>query len=337
MRVTHILPSVGTGGAEAVAATLHELGVAAGVDSALRPRLDHEGRAPWSAWLRWALGARAERGVVHAHLPWPDRLGAALLAARGRPLVVTFHLLPRGGWPRDRLLGLDARRVLRLASSRPGTRWIALSRNDLAVLAGLGVRAEIVRNAPPAPAPPDDPVVFPEGALRLASVGRLDPQKGFDQMLDALATLREIPWHWAIAGDGPERDALAAQRDRLGLNDRVTLLGRRPASDLLARAQLLLAPSRSEGMPLVPLEAIEAGVPVLASPIAPHEELLGEAPGSLLDAAPARWTDDLARIFRDAGARDALRLAQRALLGDDPRARLWRDYAALYARVAEER
>lgn len=337
MRVTHILPSVGTGGAEAVAATLHELGVARGIDSVLHPRLAHEGRAPWSAWLRWALGVRPEGRVIHAHLPWPDRLGAALVAARGRPLVVTLHLLPRGAWPRDRLLGLDARRVLRLASQRPATRWIALSRNDVAVLADLGVRAEIVRNAPPAPTPSSDPVVFPEGSLRLASVGRLDPQKGFDQMLDALASLREIPWHWAIAGDGPERDSLAARRDRLGLSDRVTLLGRRPARDVFARAELLLAPSRSEGMPLVPLEAMEAGVPVLASPIAPHSELLGEARGSLLDVAHARWPDDLARMFRDADARDALRLAQRALLGDDPRARLWRDYAALYARVAEER
>ncbi|MEZ4392609.1 MAG: glycosyltransferase [Polyangiales bacterium] len=152
-----------------------------------------------------------------------------------------------------------------------------------------------------------------------------------------MSTLRKLPWHWVIAGDGPERGALAARRDRLGLSDRVTLLGRRPARDVFARAELLLAPSRSEGMPLVPLEAMEAGVPVLASPIAPHQELLGEAPGSLLHRSQDRWPEDLARWFRDADARDALRLAQRALLGDDPRARLWRDYAALYARVAEER
>ncbi|MEZ4392610.1 MAG: glycosyltransferase [Polyangiales bacterium] len=203
MRVTHLLPSVGTGGAEAVAATLHELGVARGVDSALHPRLAHEGRAPWSAWLRWSLDVRAEGRVVHAHLPWPDRLGAALLAARGRPLVVTFHLLPRGDWPRDRLLGLDARRVLRLAASRPGTRWIALSRNDVAALAEHGVRAEVVRNAPPAPTPSDDPVVFPEGALRVASVGRLDPQKGFDQMLDSAVDPAKAPLALGHRGGRP--------------------------------------------------------------------------------------------------------------------------------------
>lgn len=337
LRVLHLLPSVGTGGAEAVAETLHGLGLAAGADSRIHPRLSEAERAPWSAWMKWSLSAPGGPWVLHAHLPWPDRLGAALIAARGRPMVVTFHLLPRGAWPRDRVLKLDARRVIALAASRPHTRWIALSRNDFEALSALGLSVEVVRNAPPAPAPARRPVEWPAGSLRLASVGRLDLQKGFDLMLDALAPLASLPWHWCVAGDGPERESLAERRDRLGLRERVSLLGRRPAGELFARAELLLAPSRSEGMPLVPLEAIEAGVPVLASQIAPHEELFAGVADSLLEREPSRWTETLARWLGDSDARDALRLAQRRLLGEDPRARLWRDYAALYQRAAEER
>lgn len=338
-RVLHLLPSVGSGGTEVVAATLDALARAHGTVSSMHPRLPQEGRAPWHAWARWAVTAPRARAVVHAHLPWPDRLGPALLAAGARPMVVTFHLLPEGdAWPRDRLLGLDARAVIRLAARRPRTAWVALSHRDAARLRALGIDPVVVRNAPPAPATTTSPVAFPDGVLRLASVGRLDPQKGFDVMLDALAhpSLRDGAWRWAIAGDGPARESIAAQRDRLGLGGRVTLLGRRPAADLLARADVLLAPSRAEGMPLAPMEAMEAGVLVVASRIAPHLELLGDSP-ALLPEDRARWPERLAALFADVSARDALRLAQRAVLGDDPRANLWRAYASLYRAVSEPR
>lgn len=340
MRLLHLLPSVGQGGTEAVAETLDALARARGVRSSIHPRLAESGSAPWRAWMRWALAAPREDAVVHAHLPWPDRIGPALVAARRRPMVATFHLLPHGeDWPTDRLARIDARAMIRLAARRPRTRWVALSQHDAARLRALGMEAVVVRNAPPAPTPATAPVAFPEGLARLVSVGRLDPQKGFDRMLDALAhpEVRARPWRWVIAGDGPAREALVAQRDRLGLTDRVEFAGRRPVADALARADLLLAPSRAEGMPLVPLEAIEAGVAVLASRIAPHEELLSCAPGSLLDTDPARWPARVAALLDDVSARDALRLAQREVLGDDPRAALWRAYEALYRAVAEAR
>ncbi|MFO0625757.1 MAG: glycosyltransferase [Polyangiales bacterium] len=333
----HLLPSVGDGGAERVAAMLHTLAGTHGVDSVIHPRLREDLRAPWTSWVAWALRAPRSPEVMHAHLPWPDRLGAALLAARGRPLVVTFHLLPTGDWPRDRVLKVPSPRVLRAAAQRRRTRWVALSQRDRAELHVCGVAAEIIRNAPPPPVAYDAPVRFPDGVVRLASIGRLHPQKGFDLMLDALARLRHLPWHWCVAGDGESREALVAQRDRLGLSDRVTFLGHLPASALLASADLLLAPSRAEGMPLAPMEAVEAGVPVIASDITAHRELFADAPDSVLDDDPGGWWLRLLTLLTEPDARVQLREAQRAALGADPRARLWEAYASLYRAVLEER
>lgn len=99
--------------------------------------------------------------------------------------------------------------------------------------------------------------------------------------------------------------------------------------DVFTGARWVLAPSRSEGMPLVPLEAMEAGVPVLASDIGAHRELFSSAEGSLLPEDESRWPDGLGVLF-DEGAREALRSAQRAALGDDPRGGYWRETLSCY-------
>ncbi len=336
MKIVHLVPSVDLGGTEGVAAMLDALATQHGhhssVDLPFDRALSPPRAMPFARWAAWALRPRTA-DVFHAHLAWPDRLGAALLAARGRPLVVTFHLLPRedAPWPRDRIAGLDARTLMRLAAPRARTRWIALSHHDAARLGALGLRAQVIRNAPPPPRPATQPFAWPAATVALASVGRLDAQKGFDRMLRALAhpDLAARPWHWAIAGDGPARASLAALRDDLGLQAKVTFAGVRVPMDVFTDAAWALAPSRSEGMPLVPLEAIEAGVPVLASDIGAHRELFASTPGSLLPADEARWPDALASLFDDA-LRAALTTAQRAVLGVDPRERYWRQTAMCY-------
>jgi len=336
MKLVHLVPSVDLGGAESVAEMLDALASRHGYPSSIDLPFDRSLPPPRSLpthrWLRWSLRPRVA-DLFHAHLAWPDRLGAALLAARGRPLVVTFHLLPREGaaWPRDRVTGLDARTMIRLAAVRAHTVWIALSHHDAARLGALGLRARVIRNAPPPPRAATQPFDWPDGVVGLASVGRLDPQKGFDRMLRALShpSLSERPWRWVIAGEGPARAELTALRDSLGLRDRVSLPGVRPPMDVFTGARWVLAPSRSEGMPLVPLEAMEAGVPVLASEIGAHRELFSDASGSLLPADESRWPEALGALF-DEGAREALRAAQRAALGDDPREGYWRETLSCY-------
>jgi glycosyltransferase involved in cell wall biosynthesis len=86
-------------------------------------------------------------------------------------------------------------------------------------------------------------------------------------------------------------------------------------------------------MPLVPMEAIEAGVPVVASPIECHRELLGGCPAGLLDADESRWPETLARLVTSADARRTLLVAERDAVPAHPRERMWQAYAALYRAV----
>jgi len=112
---------------------------------------------------------------------------------------------------------------------------------------------------------------------RLLSVGRVVYQKGFDLGAHALADLRTLDWEWYIAGDGPYRPQLEMLMDELGVRDRVHFLGWLDRASLIEwyrRANLFLFPSRHEGMPNAVLEAMAAGLPVIATRIAGNEELV---------------------------------------------------------------
>ncbi len=112
---------------------------------------------------------------------------------------------------------------------------------------------------------------------RLLSVGRVVYQKGFDLGARALADLRTLDWEWYIVGDGPYRPQLEMLIEGLGLRDRVHFLGWLDRASLIEwyrRANLFLFPSRHEGMPNAVLEAMAAGLPVIATRIAGNEELV---------------------------------------------------------------
>jgi glycosyltransferase involved in cell wall biosynthesis len=111
----------------------------------------------------------------------------------------------------------------------------------------------------------------------LLFVGRLRIRKGVEVLLEAIATRADLP-RLLVAGDGEHRAALARRARDLGLGtDRVLFLGRASAAqvrDLLSRALALVVPSTYEGMPLVILEAMASGVPVVASRVSGIPEVV---------------------------------------------------------------
>jgi glycosyltransferase involved in cell wall biosynthesis len=113
----------------------------------------------------------------------------------------------------------------------------------------------------------------------LVSVGRLDRQKGLDWLLDMAPTLLDrCPDHdLVLVGDGPERQALKSQASLSGVTGRIHFLGWRPdVAEILHGSDLLLLPSRWEGMPNVLLEAMAAALPVVCRDVHGARELLGE-------------------------------------------------------------
>jgi starch synthase (maltosyl-transferring) len=133
-------------------------------------------------------------------------------------------------------------------------------------------------------------------------IGRLDPQKGLPNLLQAAHKVaNDIPsLHLALAGDGPDREALQNQADTLpNLAGRVHWLGhRRDVAALLKTADLFVLPSLWEGMPNVVLEAMAARKPVIATAVEGSSDLV--VPGETGWLVPAGNSDALALSLREA-------------------------------------
>ena len=174
--------------------------------------------------------------------------------------------------------------------------------------------------------------------LRLGFAGRLARQKGVDALLQALARLpRERDIRLEIVGDGPERPALEAQAHALGLGGRVFFQGWLPSDRMPAfyqRIDVLALPSRDEGMPNVVLEAMAAGLPIVATRVAGTEELVlaGRTGWLTRPGDPEALAVCLAQAAADAGRRERLGRAGRervvALF-------TWRRAAEAYAALLE--
>jgi glycosyltransferase involved in cell wall biosynthesis len=278
------------------------------ISAGLDPARDLPAVAALAAGLRGA-------DVVHAHGMRAGVL-AALARPRSAPLVVTWHnLLPdNGSGPRQRLLAALERWLARAAT-------VHLCASDDLVdrvlrLGGADVRPAPVA-APSLPTPGRTPAQVREelgavGRPLLLSVGRLHPQKGYDLLVDVAARWRgrQPQPLLAIAGDGPDRAALA---DRIAATGApVTLLGHRSdVADLLAACDVAVVSSRWEARQLFAQEALSAGRPLVCTAV-------GGVPGLVGAAA----------VLVPAGDGDALAGAVEALLDDPAR----RDELAARAR-----
>ncbi|HKY71739.1 MAG TPA: glycosyltransferase [Nitrospira sp.] len=113
------------------------------------------------------------------------------------------------------------------------------------------------------------PEIVPDavGHPRLLAIGRLQPQKGFDLLLEALARVRaSCPWHLVLVGDGPEKTSLQTLAHTLGLDDAVQWIGAVANPFPYYRwADLVIVPSRFEGFPNVALEAMSCARTVICS------------------------------------------------------------------------
>jgi glycosyltransferase involved in cell wall biosynthesis len=131
----------------------------------------------------------------------------------------------------------------------------------------------------------------PAEAPLVVALGRLHPNKAFDVLLDAMARLpRAYLW---LAGEGPLREALAAQADRLGIGERVRFLGwRDDAGAVYAAADVFACPSRHEPLGNVVIEAWAQGAPVVAAASQGPAKLVADGESGLL--APPDDPDALA-------------------------------------------
>jgi glycosyltransferase involved in cell wall biosynthesis len=284
--------------------------------------------ADWSCAGMLVKEVRRNFDIVHAHGLRAALIGVTAARRARLPALFTAHnLVPSGG--------LLSRLALLLIQSR-AERVIAVSH---AVALGFGAQADGAGKIVEIPngidcarfAVPIDrnsareECGLPAGAPLIAGIGRLAQEKGFDTLIHAFRdVLRHVPEaNLAIAGDGPERSRLV---DRIGSlfsgpeAQRIHLLGHlADVRPLLGAADLLAVPSRSEGQGIAALEAMAAGLPVVAFAVGGLPEVVVEGvTGRLVEAEDAAaLCRALCELLGDAGLRAAYGDAGRARVLDE--------------------
>lgn len=251
--------------------------------------------------------------LVDAHYFYPDGVAAALLARDlGLPVVITargtdVNIIPRHAMPRRQIH----------SAIRSAAGMVAVCADLKRILVELGAapdRVRVLRNGVDLQQfRPVDPAVARRqlGVSRptLVSVGGLIPRKGHDLTIQALAQLPEIDL--LIAGEGPERGALTELAARLGVADRVRLLGRVEHGDLPAlysAAEAMVLASSFEGWANVLLESMACGTPVVATEAGGTPEVVADpAAGILVERSVSGLVNGVQRLLADPPARSATR------------------------------
>ena len=261
---------------------------------------------------------RQQFDILHSHLFHANVLGRLAARRAGVPVVVsTIHVAEPRRWhlilerwtaPLATQLvavsaGVRAHMVERahLAAER-----ILVIHNGVDVSPFSLVRGEFRRREG-----------IPAGCTLITTVGRLDTQKGFPYLLKAAerVTLRHPDVRFLVVGEGPRRRDLVSLRDRLGLKERVRFLGfRTDVPQILTDSDLFVLPSLWEGFPIALLEAMAAGIAVVATDVPGVREVVADGETGLvvprkdmgaLAGALCRLLDDpdLRRRFARAGRR----------------------------------
>jgi glycosyltransferase involved in cell wall biosynthesis len=232
--------------------------------------------ADLSAARRLAQGAAAEGfHLIHTHGYKANiLLGGLRRKTRRLPVVATLH-----GWTStDGLSKMGLYERLERLALRHAERVVAVSevmveRWELDQRYGAHLR--VIPNGIESPEAETTSAEVPEDIRRFVgsrrsviAAGRLSQEKGFDVLVDALALMREagLDVCLVIAGEGEERQALAGRAQDRGVLEAVMMPGFFPGvRSLLAEFDALAIPSRTEGLPVVLLEALMRGVSVVAT------------------------------------------------------------------------
>lgn len=256
----------------------------------------------------WRALAATRADVVHVNqaIPANNRHAIALAAWQRRGVLVTLHLTAQ-------VVSAQHRRRLRALYARLH-RAIAVSQRTRAQLCDeLGVAPARVRVVPNGvdmrqPVVPRD---LDDGVLRIAALGRLVPQKGFDVLIEAVRLLQRdgVCVEVRIAGDGAERATLQAAAGDVPV-ELVPFVD--DAEAFLRAADVFCLPSRDEGLPFALLEAMMLGLPCVATDVGDVALALQDSAGMVVPAEdPVALAAALRELHADPQRRRALAAAAR--------------------------
>jgi glycosyltransferase involved in cell wall biosynthesis len=268
-----------------------------------------------------ALCAESRADVMHTHGYRPDLVDAPVARRLGIATVSTIHGFTGGG------IKMRAYEWLVQRAYRRFDALIAVSSpiRDRVIASGVpGARVHVIRNAfvaPPASfldrAAARRSLGIPESAFAIGWVGRLSHEKGVDVFVRALAHMKRAEnVHASIIGAGPSEVDMRALAAATGVSDKLHWLGTIPDSYRLYRAfDAFVLSSRTEGTPMVLLEAMAAEVPVVTTAVGGVPDVVRsteallvppEQPAVLADAIEAVRQEPIVARARAVAARRRL-------------------------------
>jgi glycosyltransferase involved in cell wall biosynthesis len=261
-----------------------------------------EGR-PWAAWPHLARALKASRAdavILHSI----KTVAAARLALIGRPLIAVEHqpnaLKSRAEWIACAMAQRLADRVVMLSpdydrTMRARLAWLYSRSRTVIVPTGIDLSPFTLA---------DEPRVQ-DGTIRIGMAARFSPTKAQETLVEAVGHLvrthPEIDWRLSMPGDGVRHPAVVEAVRDAGLEERVELPGHLPSNHLpnwFATLDIYAHSSDGETLSTSLLQALAAGIPVVASDVSGISDLLG---------APAPGEVPLGRLVP---ARDAVAFAQ---------------------------
>ena len=281
--------------------------------------------------------------IIHAHNPAAGTIALvarALARRRSVPVVTTYHgvrphrlrLAGRLISGADAVIAVGPSAAVQLRAMLPHEHVVEI-RNAVVVertRETVDVRAEFAV---------DERVL-------LVAVGRYVQQKGLSLLIDTAAELRRRGsisrgFRLLIVGHGPLRAELEDHANRLGLRDLVTLTGARPdANDIVGAADALVHSAEWEGLPLVILEAMALGTPIVAMKVPGVDDIVVDRRTGLLvlGRTPQAMADAVEEMLRDEPLRKSVVEAGKALIARDyPLEAMVDQHANLYMTVLAER
>jgi len=296
--------------------------------------------APQAAIVAPILALRAD--LVHVHLGEDLAVlpvGTAAARLHRLPLVLTIHTSLR-----HTLAVSDLRSAVLKALGGPIERWgehsaeavLAITPRLSRLLVSDGVEEDRIHLIPPGVNPslfegPFEDPFSGVGKPRVLFVGRLAPQKGVRALVAAAGLLKDPRAQVLLVGDGPERLALEREAERLGVGGRLHFVGflahdRLPA--VMSHADLLVLPSLYEELGTVLLEAIQVGLPIVASKTGGIPDVIKDGVNGLLvpPSEPEALAHAINRLLADR------KLARRLSEGAQARAKDY-DWEVLAERV----
>ncbi len=270
--------------------------------------------------LRFARHAGCD--IIHSHgYKGNILLGFMPKSLRRIPIVSTLHGWTwTGGWNRMRLYEWLDRLSLRFIDRVVGVNTAMRKRINLE-------NFRIINNGIPTtgstlkPNASLDPQIvdFCNGGYTLGAIGRFSPEKGFDVLLKAVheASKTHPEIRLVIIGEGFKRSALESNIKELGIKERVLMPGYvRNAKDYLPFFKIFVISSHTEGLPIVLLEAMFAGTPIVSTDVGGIPEVLDSgSAGTLVRAGDVKGLSEaILSVYRAPATADEKSLAAKEIL-----------------------